>query len=219
VSNQLEANDPDAAARSGRPRRTSRAEVASVALRLFVERGFEATTITEIADAVGVSRRTILRYFSSKNDIVWGTFDERLQALRERLAAAPVEQPIAEVIREAVVSFNDYGEAVMPELRDRMTLIITVPALQGHAMLRYAEWCSVISEFAAARLGVAADEHVPQLLSNTALGIAMATYRYWIEHPETDLLRRLDEGLRLLSDGFDENVLAAAHRGRRTPSP
>lgn len=201
------------APRSGRPPTTSRDEVAAVALRLFVERGFEATRISDIAAAVGVSRRTILRYFASKNDIVWGAFDERLRELRERLADAPVEQPITEAIREAVVSFNDYGESVMPELRDRMTLITTVPALQGHAMLRYGDWCAVIAEFVASRLGLDPRDHVPQLLASAALGIAMATYRHWIEHPGSDLLALLDEGLLMLGAGFDERAL---RRRRRT---
>ncbi|MHB1539240.1 MAG: mycofactocin system transcriptional regulator [Solirubrobacteraceae bacterium] len=190
------------AQRPGRPRTTSREQVAGVALRLFVERGFEASTISDIAAAVGVSRRTILRYFDSKNDIVWGSFDENLEALRARLARAPPRQPVVAAVREAVVAFNDYGESVMPELRDRMHLITTVPTLQGHSMRRYSSWCAVIAEFVATRLDMEPDDHAPQLLANAALGIAMATYRYWIEHPQADLLALLDDGLRLLERGF-----------------
>lgn len=197
----------------GRPRRTSRGEVASAGLRLFVERGFEATTLDDVASSVGISRRTLLRYFASKNDIVWGTFDERLAELHERLASADRDEPILDVLRSAVVEFNDYGADVLPELRERMTLIIGVPALQGHAMLRYADWCTVIAEFVAARLGLLASDYVPQLLASSALGVAMATYRYWIEHPGVDLLEQLDAGFRLLGEGFRDDLLGA-RRGR-----
>jgi TetR/AcrR family transcriptional regulator, regulator of mycofactocin system len=194
----------------GRPRTTSRHEVQRVALRLFAERGFDQTTLDEIAAAVGVSRRTLFRYYASKNDIVWGEFSEHLAGLRERLADAPADQPLMEVLRRAVVAFNDYGAQELPELRIRMSLITSVPALQGHSMLRYQDWCDVIAEFVAARLGREPDDQLPQVIANAALGAAMATYRHWIMHPETDLLAGLDEAFRLLAAGFDERLL----RGR-----
>jgi TetR/AcrR family transcriptional regulator, regulator of mycofactocin system len=193
----------------GRPRTTSRHEVQRVALRLFAERGFEETTLDDIAAAVGVSRRTLFRYYPSKNDIVWGEFSEHLAGLRERLAAAPAGEPLMEVLRRAVVAFNDYGARELPELRIRMSLITSVPALQGHSMLRYQDWCDVIAEFVAVRLGRQPDDHLPQVIANAALGTAMATYRHWITHPEADLLMGLDEAFRLLAAGFEERSLGA----------
>lgn len=186
---------------------TSRDEVAKVALRLFVKQGFEQTTLEDVADTVGVSRRTILRYFPSKNDMVWGAFDEQLDGLRGMFSDAPASEPLMDVIRRAVVAFNDYGDAVIPELRDRMTLITEVPALQGHSMLRYADWCVVIAEFVARRLGLHPQDQVPQVIANAALGTAMATYRHWIANPEADLLAEMDEALRLLAGGFDEQLV------------
>lgn len=208
----------DAQRRSGRPRTSSLEEVSEIALRLFVRRGFEQTTLQDVADAVGVSKRTLLRYFPSKNDIVWGAFDEQLQALRARLADSDPTRPMMEVLREAVVAFNDYGEAVLPELRDRMTLITSVPALQAHSMLRYADWCAVIAEFVARRLRLGRDHQIPQVIASAALGTAMATYRCWVVDPDLDLLAALDEAFRLLAAGFDAKALGAggsAHAGRR----
>ncbi len=211
----------DAQRRSGRPRTSSREEVSEIALRLFVRRGFEQTTLQDVADAVGVSKRTLLRYFPSKNDIVWGAFDEQLQALRARLADADPTRPMMDVLREAVVAFNDYGEAVLPELRDRMTLITSVPALQAHSMLRYADWCAVIAEFVARRLSLEPDHQFPQVIASAALGTAMATYRCWVVDPDLDLLAALDEAFRLLAAGFDAQALGAgrpAHAGSRGAS-
>ncbi len=202
-------------AKVGRPLRSSREQVAEAALSLFVAQGFERTTLDQIAAAAHVSRRTVLRYFGSKNDIVWGTFEEHLHRLAKQLASAPPQQPLIEVVRQAVVSFNDYGAAAQGQLRDRMTLITTVPALQGHAMLRYAQWCDVIAAFAAGRLEITADHHVCQALANAVLGVAMATYRHWIAHPEDDLLTKLDEGLALLCEGFAEPALRRAVGGER----
>lgn len=59
----------------GRPPTTTHAEIERVALGLFAERGFETTTVDEIAAVSGVGGRTLFRYFKSKNDIAWGDFD------------------------------------------------------------------------------------------------------------------------------------------------
>jgi mycofactocin system transcriptional regulator len=193
----------------GRPRTTSRHAVQHVALRLFAEKGFEETTLDDIATSVGVSRRTLFRYYASKNDIVWGEFSEHLAGLRARFAAAPADEPLMDVLRRAVVAFNDYGEEELPELRIRMALITSVPALQGHSMLRYRDWCDVVAEFVAGRLGCDTHDHLPQVVANAALGTAMATYQHWIAHPEVDLLGELDQAFQLLAAGFDERLLRA----------
>src|SRR3954452_9444111 len=94
------------AARVGRPPATTLEDIERVAMRLFTERGFDGTTVEDIAAAAGIGRRTFFRYFGSKNDVVWGRFAEGLAQLREDLAAAPAEQPLADVLREAIVAFN-----------------------------------------------------------------------------------------------------------------
>lgn len=191
----------------GRPPTTSRERIADTALALFAVRGFERTTLDDIAAAVGVSRRTILRYYDSKNDIVWGTFGEHLDGLRAQLREADPDAPLMEVLRHAIVAFNDYGHEQLPALRLRMTLITTVPALQGHSTVRSADWCEVIAGFVAERLGTTPDDHIPQVIANAALGTSMATYRHWIRNPAVDLISALDHALRLLAAGFDEEAL------------
>jgi TetR/AcrR family transcriptional regulator, regulator of mycofactocin system len=198
---------------TGRPAATSRDELARVALTLFAEHGFAATSLQRIADAAGVSRRTVLRYYASKNDIVWGAFDEHLQGLRERLAAADPAEPMLDTIRREVVIFNDYGAEELPALRARMTLITAVPALQGHSMLRYVDWCAVIAEFVAGRLGVRPGDHVPRLVADLALSVAISAYRHWIADPRVDLIGELDRGFRLLGTGLADGALSAAAAG------
>jgi len=169
---------------------------------LFAERGFDETTVDDIAEALGVSRRTLFRYFASKNDMVWGDFDWVLARLRHCLDATDPDEPLHEALRAAVVESNRYEDEQLPELRIRMRLITGVPALQAHSTLRYAEWRAVIAEFVAGRLGCEAGDLIPQTVAHAALGTSMAAFLVWVDEPSSDLVENLDEAYRLLGSGM-----------------
>ena len=185
----------------GRPHRTSRERVAQVALALFAQRGFDATTVDDIATALGVGRRTIFRYFASKNDIVWGDFDLVLDRLRADLRAQDESLPVIEAVARAAVSSNRYADGELPELRQRMTLITTVPTLQAHSMLRYADWRAVVAAFVADRRGEAETDLVPQTIAYAALGVSMAAFSAWVRGA-SDLEASLTRAYAELADGF-----------------
>ena len=71
--------------RSGRPRASSRETLAEAACELFLEQGFEQTSIVDITSRAGVSRSSFFNYFASKSDVLWSGLDERITALEERL--------------------------------------------------------------------------------------------------------------------------------------
>lgn len=192
------------APRVGRRPRTSRTELERIALRLFAERGFEETTVDDIAAAAGIGRRTFFRYYGSKNDVVWGDFEGELERMRERFAAWPPQAPMMDALREAIVEFNRLDPAEVPWHRLRMTLILRVPALQAHSTIRYADWRAVIAEFAAARLGRPVDDLMPQAVAAACLGAAVAAYEQWLRHPDADLGDLLDTSMRALARGFQE---------------
>lgn len=185
-------------ARPGRPAVTSHGELEQVALELFAQRGFEATTVGDIAAAASIGRRTFFRYFASKNDVVWGEFDRGLADLRARLAGTPPEVPLLEALRAAVLEFNRFDPAEVPWHRDRMALILQVPALQAHSTLRYAAWRSEIADFVGRRLGEDPASLLPQLVAHSCLGAALTAYEQWLSRPGTDLPPLLDAALRAL---------------------
>ena len=188
----------------GRPRSTSRDHVARTALTLFVAQGFEATTLADIASAVGIGRRTLFRYFASKNDMVWGDFEGVLERLRVSLARAPAGERMMDTLGRAVVESNHYEGDAREDLRLRMTLITGVPALQAHSMVRYAEWRQVVSEFVAERLRQRPDDLVPIMVGQMALGASMAAFLRWVRHPDENLDAHLRDAYRHLARGFDE---------------
>lgn len=184
---------PDSRPRGGRSRATSHGELSHIALTLFLERGFDETTVDDIVSAAGIGRRTFFRYFRSKNDLPWGEFELLLAAMRAEFAAMPTDLDLAEALRRAVIVFNRFPDDEVPYHRERMWLLLHVPSLVAHSSLRYAAWRQVVAEFVAARRGEAADALGPQSVAWICLGLCLAAYEQWLAHEDADLLALLDE--------------------------
>lgn len=188
--------------RPGRPSVTSREDLELIALELFAERGFDQTTVEDIADAAGIGRRTFFRYFASKNDVVWGDFDQALADFRARLAAVPDGVSLIDGLTDAIVAFNALPQGAEPQHRVRMAMVLHTPALQAHSTLRYAGWRAVVAEHAARHLGLAAEDFRPQLLAHQSLASCVAAYEQWLIHPKRKLEALLREGLAQLSSAW-----------------
>ncbi|WP_021594568.1 TetR family transcriptional regulator [Actinomadura welshii] len=119
-----------------RKKQRTRQALATAALRLFAERGYEETTIADIAAAADVSPRTFFSYFPSKEDVVFAEIDDRLAEVSERLRRTSGEAPM-ETIRRSIV---DVLEAVVAEHRDygavQVALVLERPGLRARALQR-----------------------------------------------------------------------------------
>ncbi len=104
--------------RVGRPRASSRDTLAEAACELFLERGYDATSVADITTRAGVSRSSFFNYFSSKADVLWSGLDERLAAATTALRA---DVPV----REALMAI---GEEFTP---DHLALAITHEEAMG----------------------------------------------------------------------------------------
>ena len=189
-------------ARRGRPPGTSARALEIIALRLFTEQGFEQTTVEQIAAAAGVSRRTFFRYYDTKADVLWHEFDNEVHALRAAFATIPDKTPLMTAIRQVVIRVNRYRAEDVPELRARMHLIGSEPALHASAAPHYDAWERTVSDFAATRLNQPTDSLYPLAIGRTTLAACRAAYDIWITHADTDLTAYLDSALSALAAGF-----------------
>ena len=164
----------------GRRPATDHATIEHAAFMLFETQGFDQTTMENIADAVGVGRRTLFRYFPSKNDIPWGQFDESLHRFGDQLDAASRDTPMWEAVHRCVIAFNDFDETSIPQHRLRMKLILGTPTLQAHSALRYAAWRQVIADYVANRTGGNPDDVLPRLAGHISLALAISAYEVWL---------------------------------------
>ncbi len=184
----------------GRPVVTSHADIERAAFRLFAERGFEGTTLEAIAREVGVGRRTLFRYFESKNDIPWGQFDDTLGHFRAILAATPADLPIADALHLGVCRFNEFDLEADPPHIERMRLVLETPALEAHSVLRYAAWRRVVAEFVAERTGLAPDDALPALVGHVSLSMSLTAYEAWLRDPAASLTELIAQQLLLLRE-------------------
>jgi TetR/AcrR family transcriptional regulator, regulator of mycofactocin system len=204
---------PDPGARRGRPPGTSARALEVIALRLFAEQGFEETTVDQIAAAAGVSRRTFFRYFDSKPGVLWGQFDTEVATIRRLLDELPAGLPVMTAVRRAVLAANHYRAEDVPELRARMNLIGSVPALAASAAVHYDAWERAVSGFVARRAGQPADSLYPLAVGRATLAACRAAYDRWVVHADADLTVYLDAALRALAAGFRDDVITTEPRG------
>ena len=88
----------------GRPVEIDAARLSRVAVELFAERGYDEVSAAEIAEAAGISRRSLFRYFPTKADLVWDGFHDRLEILSVALLDAGNLVPTAAVIHAVLAS-------------------------------------------------------------------------------------------------------------------
>ena len=200
--------------RLGRAPSTTHAEISHTALALFMDRGFDHTTVDDIAREAGIGRRTFFRYFPSKNDLPWGQFDELLDRMRAHLANTPDDLPLMEQLRQAIIEFNRVPESEWEYHRRRMELLLHVPTLLAHSTLRYAAWRQVVAEHVAHRLELPESDLIPQTIAWTCLGVCLAAYEQWLANADSTLLELLDEAFRLIDERIDTRTVQA-HRSDR----
>jgi len=122
--------------RSAEGRAEVRRELVAAAVRLFRTRGYEETTVDDIAAAAGVGRRTFFRYFRSKEDAISPDHEVGLARVAEVFASAhPAEPTAALVLRAGETVFDLYAED--PALSvERFRLTHEVPALRDRESAR-----------------------------------------------------------------------------------
>jgi AcrR family transcriptional regulator len=134
-----------------RTRQIAQTELTSVAQDLFLEQGYDDTTVDQIAAAAGMSRRTFFRYFASKDDLVIGKYDLFADRMADALDARPDDEPVWESLRRVFDIALDYVEDSHQRARnDAMEAIVRrTPQLTA----RYLEKMQRVQEFLIGRVG------------------------------------------------------------------
>lgn len=146
------------------------AELAAVAMALFVEHGFEETTVDDICAAAEISRSTFFRYFPSKEDALFGQIADAGDALADALAARPSDEQLWTAMRRALDPLVAQLEVAGAGARDLARLIGGQPALVARHREKHARWQELLRPEVARRLGADPDDR-----SDPRAGAVIAT--------------------------------------------
>ena len=118
-----------------RKRERTRAAIIEAAMNLFESRGYDGTTVADIAAAADIGTRTFFGYFASKEELIFPEADIRVRAAVDAIAArGPADTP-ADVLLRALSTVAADGLAMFgPTAELRMRLVQTVPAVRGRAL-------------------------------------------------------------------------------------
>ncbi|SMH29484.1 transcriptional regulator, TetR family [Rathayibacter oskolensis] len=140
-----------------RSRRSAYAEITGVAMELFLDQGFEQTTVDQIASKAGISRRSFFRYFGTKEDIVLGDLASQGELVREALENVPSTVGPWEALREALHAVD--ALEVEPEVTLKIaTMMYETPSLRSRSIEKHLHWQSLLVPDIRRRLGIPADD-------------------------------------------------------------
>jgi len=184
--------------RHERRRAATRRTIQEHALRLFLEQGFEETTVEQVAAAAGVSHMTFFRHFPSKADVV--EQDEYDPMLVELIATRPIEeQPLTAVHR----ALRQGLEAVLAEDRaailTRSRLVFQTPSLRARAWRNEEATRHLVAEALGRRDGASCQELALQVLAGAAVAAITAAISSWVATDGADdLVVLVDEAFEAL---------------------
>jgi AcrR family transcriptional regulator len=160
-----------------RKKQKTRNTIIKVALELFAERGYEQTTIAEIADAAEVSPRTIFAYFPSKADILFYDQPEMQQRLAQVFRDRPEGATALDVLRDFIAgTLSPASEEEHNVALRRRTVIAANETLRLNERARFAPFEQLMAEAIADDLHAGSDDIRPRMIA-AALATALSAIR------------------------------------------
>ncbi|MFD0682907.1 TetR family transcriptional regulator [Actinomadura fibrosa] len=186
--------------RRERKKQRTREALVDAAFSLFAEKGFDATTVEEIADRVDVSSRTFFRYFASKEDVALTFQEEQTRAVMAALAERPPDEPIMTALRHTVVEIAracERGELGFDPSRFQclLTMMAESPTLMAGSLEHAQKKQQILTDIIAERMGLdAASDLRPHVIASAATcGFQAAA----------DVARRYENAFGTLSETVD----------------
>ena len=177
----------------GRWEPNARGRLEQAALDLYVERGFEQTTVAEIADRAGLTERTFFRHFADKREVLFAGAG----ALQELLVTAVVGAPDSVAPLEAVATALESAGARLQERREysrrRQAVIDANAALRERELIKLAALASALAG-ALRRRGVT--DPAASLTAEAGIAVFRVAFERWVQEPNrSDLPHLVRESL------------------------
>ncbi|OHV28899.1 hypothetical protein BBK14_17335 [Parafrankia soli] len=188
-----------------RKKERTRDELASAACHLFTERGYEATTVEEIAAAVDVSPRTFFRYYPTKADVAIEILrTAAIDITLETFAARPRSEPLTASLRMAALAPIDSHEQRPDEVFTVIRMINANPTLRGRIVEQQLQGRDELAALIADRLGAdPAGDLRPRLIADLLITTMSSVVDHWgNSNCQADLRLLANAGFDLLESGL-----------------
>ena len=187
----------------GRWEPNARGRLAQAAFALYGERGFEQTTVAEIARRAGLTERTFFRHFADKREVLFAGAD----ALRELLVSTVADAPDSATPIEAAATGLEAAGAFIQEgrglARQRQAIIAASAELQERELIKLASLASALADILRRR-GV--EDPAASLTAEAGMAAFRIAFERWIDEPDQQDLPRL------IRDSLDELKAVVAGR-------
>ena len=191
-----------------RKKQRTREAIIDAALRLFSERGFDHTTVADIAAAADIAPRTFFGYFPSKEDVVFHDFDETFASLRQRLAGREPGETAIDAMRGWIAGLLAEEKFDDPRELCQRELVRSTPALEEHNRTLMARFEEALGEAVAQDLGADQGPLRPRMVASAATAALMMLEAFYDDQAaefaaDADPMAVVDEALIFLRGGIE----------------
>jgi AcrR family transcriptional regulator len=175
----------------GRWEPNARGRLAEAAFALYGERGFEQTTVADIAKRAGLTERTFFRHFADKREVLFAGAD----ALRELMLSTIAQAPESLAPIDAVAAGLEASGALIQEggelSRQRQAIIDASPELQERELIKLTTLASALTDALRLR-GV--EDPAASLAAEAGIAVFKVAFERWIDgNDQRDLPRAIRE--------------------------
>ena len=176
----------------GRWEPNAQGRLEQAALDLYVEQGFDATTVAEIAARAGLTERTFFRHFADKREVLFRG-RELADALGAAIDVAPAATAPLDAVAGALESLSDFFADRRPHARRRQAVIAANPSLQERELIKLASLATTIGD-ALRRRGVA--DPTASLVAEAGIAVFKVAFENWLTDPaDRSLAEHIREAL------------------------
>jgi AcrR family transcriptional regulator len=162
-------------------KRRTRERLEQAAFDLFLDRGYDQTSVTELAEAADVAERTFFRYFATKDDVVFAKLDEDIDdCVRFMEAELRSDTPSWADVANGLQAFCRHYEPEKAVTQRRSELVTRTPVLADRAHVGQAKWRQRITALLAERYGRPTFDVDVQLLAGAASAVLIAAFGDWV---------------------------------------
>lgn len=182
-----------------------REALVAAADELFADRGFEGTTVDDVAERAGVSRRTFFRYFATKEAIAFPQSEYRVEAFRQLLEDALARGPMFEGVREACLTLAKAFTQNREQEVARQKLVDATPTLVAADLQLYQVWVDTLADAVTPKGATTRQRRRAKFFAASTIGAVRSGLRDWVAANGRKNLANLGkEAFEMLAEGFGD---------------